>query len=270
MAEVMVLFLTLCLQLLALPVYVLSYLGLWEPFCKKFFFPFSMEKFAVIYNWRMSRQKQELFRNMMEFADPSGKLTVLEIGCGAGTNFQFFPPNCKVICTDPNPRFRQSLTKRMAQNQHLQFDQFIVASGEDLSQVADASVDVVVSTLVLCSVKNVEGVLKEVCRVLKSLKNVQAWSAEPSGHGMEELWQTALAPRINKSLLRVPLWGSMVGHSSPPDAFLLPKEEAKNQEQRVELIFSWNMSLLIVQAGPTSGSKSGLQHGNLYLMAARQ
>ncbi|XP_054831212.1 putative methyltransferase-like protein 7A [Eublepharis macularius] len=168
MAEVMVLFLTLCLQLLALPVYVLSYLGLWEPFCKKFFFPFFLEKITVIYNWRMSRQKQELFRNMMEFADRSGKLTVLEIGCGTGTNFQFFPPNCRVICTDPNPHFRQSLTKSMARNQHLQFDQFIVASGEDLSQVADASVDVVVSTTVLCSVKNVEGVLKEVCRVLKS------------------------------------------------------------------------------------------------------
>ncbi|XP_015277159.1 PREDICTED: methyltransferase-like protein 7A [Gekko japonicus] len=168
MAEVVVLFLTLCVQLLALPIYVLSYLGIWEPFCKKKFFPFFLEKFTVDYNQKMLRQKQDLFRNMMEFADPSGKLTVLEIGTGTGSNFQFFPPNCRVICTDPNPHFQERLAKSMVQNKHLEYGQFITTSGEALSQVPDASVDVVVSTLVLCSVKNVEAVLREVCRVLKS------------------------------------------------------------------------------------------------------
>ncbi|KAL8163705.1 UNVERIFIED_CONTAM: Methyltransferase-like protein 7A [Gekko kuhli] len=116
----------------------------------------------------MLRQKQHLFRNVIEFADPSGKLTVLEIGTGTGSNFQFFPPNCRVICTDPNPHFQESLAKSLVQNNHLEYSQFITASGEDLSQILDASVDVVVSTLVLCSVKNMEAVLREVCRVLKS------------------------------------------------------------------------------------------------------
>nr|XP_056707748.1 N6-adenosine-methyltransferase TMT1A-like [Euleptes europaea] len=195
MAEVMVLFLTLCFQLLALPLYVLSYLGIWEPFCKKIFFPFFLEQFTASYNRKVLRQKQDLFRNMMDFADPSGKLTVLEIGTGTGSNFQFFPANCRVICTDPNPHFQKGLAKSIAQNQHLQYEQFIMTSAEDLGQVANASVDVVVSTLVLCSVKNVEAVLREVNRVLKSggafyfLEHV---AADRSSWGF--FWQQVYSP----------------------------------------------------------------------------
>lgn len=170
MADVVVLLLTLCVQLLALPLYILSFLGIWEPFCKKIFFPYFLEKFTDDYNQKMLRKKQDLFRNMMEFADPSGKLTVLEIGTGTGSNFQFFPPSCRVICTDPNPHFQERLTKNMVQNKHLEYGHFIVTSGEDLSQIPDASMDVVVSTLVLCSVNNVEAVLREVRRVLKSVR----------------------------------------------------------------------------------------------------
>ncbi|KYO27208.1 transmembrane protease serine 12 [Alligator mississippiensis] len=55
----------------------------------------------------------------------------------------------------------------MNQNQHLQFEHFLVAPAENLNQVADGSMDVVVCTLVLCSVQNVEDVLKEVKRVLR-------------------------------------------------------------------------------------------------------
>ncbi|XP_077184779.1 thiol S-methyltransferase TMT1A [Paroedura picta] len=167
MAEIVALFLALCVQLLALPVYVLSFLGLWDPFCKKVFFPFFMEKTMVNYNQKMLRHKQDLFRNMMDFADPSGKLSVLELGTGTGTNFQFFPPNCRITCTDPNPHFKERLAKSMAKNKHLEYGNFITTPGEDLSQIPDASVDVVVCTLVLCSVKNVEAVLREICRVLK-------------------------------------------------------------------------------------------------------
>ncbi|XP_032994597.1 methyltransferase-like protein 7A [Lacerta agilis] len=158
--------LRLCLQVLALPIYVLSYLGVWQPYCKKIF-PSFMEKFTASYNKKMSRQKQELFRNLLEFAGPSGQLRLLEIGTGTGSNFQFFPANCRVTCTDPNPHFQRSLAKSMAQNQHLQFDSFLVTPAENLHEVANSSVDVVVSTLVLCSVRDMQSVLSEVCRVLK-------------------------------------------------------------------------------------------------------
>ncbi|XP_061471268.1 N6-adenosine-methyltransferase TMT1A-like [Rhineura floridana] len=167
MAKALVFFLRLCFQLLALPIYVLSLLGIWGPFCKKVFFPAFLEKFTVSYNRKTLRQKQELFGNLLAFAGLSGELRLLEIGTGTGSNFQFFPGNCKVICTDPNPHFQRSLAKSIAQNQHLRFDNFLVTPAEDLHQVADSSVDVVVSTLVLCSVRSVKGALSEVYRVLK-------------------------------------------------------------------------------------------------------
>ncbi|EDL04096.1 mCG20149, isoform CRA_b [Mus musculus] len=108
-------------------------LGLWSWVCKKCF-PYFLKRFSVMYNEQMASQKRELFSNLQEFAGPSGKLTLLE---------------------------------SVAENRQLQFERFVVAAGEDMHQVTDGSVDVVVCTLVLCSVKNQEKILREVCRVLK-------------------------------------------------------------------------------------------------------
>ncbi|MEE6471854.1 hypothetical protein FKM82_009395 [Ascaphus truei] len=54
-----------------------------------------------------------------------------------------------------------------AENDHLKFERFLVAAAENMSQVADGSVDVVVCTLLACSVTSIQKVLKEVLRVLR-------------------------------------------------------------------------------------------------------
>ncbi|XP_033292117.1 putative methyltransferase-like protein 7A [Orcinus orca] len=118
-----------------------------------------------MYNEQMASKKQELFSNLQEFAVPSGKLSLLELGCSTGPNFKFYPPGCRVTCIDPSPNFEKFLIKSIAENRHLQFEHFLVAAGEDLRQVVDDSMDVVVCTLVLCSVKNQEQILQDVCRV---------------------------------------------------------------------------------------------------------
>ncbi|XP_062453319.1 N6-adenosine-methyltransferase TMT1A-like [Rhea pennata] len=166
--EASILLFRACLALLAMPVYLLSFLGLWEPFCKKVFFPFILKKLSAVHNRKTLKQKQELFRNLPEFAGASGELKLLEIGTGCGANFQFYPPGCKVTCTDINPHFQQSLSQSMKENQHLHYERFLVAAAEDLSQVPSGSVDAVVCTLVLCSVKDINSTLKEVLRVLRS------------------------------------------------------------------------------------------------------
>ncbi|KAF7652913.1 hypothetical protein LDENG_00090700 [Lucifuga dentata] len=56
----------------------------------------------------------------------------------------------------------------MEANEHLTYEEFIVVSGEDMEGVEDESVDVVVCTLVLCSVNNVQSVLQEARRVLRT------------------------------------------------------------------------------------------------------
>ncbi len=55
----------------------------------------------------------------------------------------------------------------MAKNDHLVYDSFVVASGENLRAVEDNSMDVVVCTLVLCSVQDTQKVLREAKRVLR-------------------------------------------------------------------------------------------------------
>uniref|UniRef100_A0A8C6VL00 Methyltransferase type 11 domain-containing protein n=1 Tax=Naja naja TaxID=35670 RepID=A0A8C6VL00_NAJNA len=143
----MLLVLQQCMKILILPVYVLY--------------------FTKIYNKIMHKLKETLFKNMQDFANPSGKLHLLEIGVGPGTNFQFYPPNSCVTCVDYNPNFQNCLLENMAQNTHLHFENFVVASAENLSSVSDNSVDVVVCTLVLCSVNSPRTALKEILRVLK-------------------------------------------------------------------------------------------------------
>ncbi|XP_004711440.1 methyltransferase-like protein 7A [Echinops telfairi] len=164
--ELAILLLRLVVGILAFPVYLLHFLGLWSSICKQFF-PHFMVRFTATYNEQMASKKQELFSNLLEFAGTSGKLSLLELGCGTGANFKFYPSGCRVTCVDPNPNFEKFLIKSIAENRHLQFERFVVASGEDMHQVADGSMDVVVCTLVLCSVKDQEQVLKEVRRVLR-------------------------------------------------------------------------------------------------------
>ncbi|XP_052665821.1 putative methyltransferase-like protein 7A [Harpia harpyja] len=155
-----------CVQLLLLPLHVLACLGFWGSFYKKVF-PHVMAKVSPIYNHKVYKQKQELFSSLRKFAGPPGQLVLLEIGTGTGTNFQFCPAGCRLTCTDPNPNFRKFLLKSLSENQHLKLEHLVVASGEDLHQIPDGTMDMVVCTLVLCSVTNIKKVLMEVLRVLR-------------------------------------------------------------------------------------------------------
>lgn len=149
---------------LCLPLHLIHAVGLFE-FYKRIF-PICLYRISANYNKKMHDKKRELFRSLSEFK-PAGPLTLLEIGCGTGTNFEFYPPGCKVVCTDPNPHFEKYLKKSMGENCHLTYDRFVVASGEDMGSVEDETVDVVVCTLVLCSVNNIPQTLREVHRILR-------------------------------------------------------------------------------------------------------
>lgn len=73
-------------------------------------------KFTVIYDEQVTITKCELFSNLQAFAGPSGKLSLLEVGCGTEVNFQFSLPGCRVICVDPHPNFEKFLIKSLAEN----------------------------------------------------------------------------------------------------------------------------------------------------------
>nr|ACQ59079.1 Methyltransferase-like protein 7A precursor [Anoplopoma fimbria] len=164
----MALLMTCCsfiVNVLCMPLHLIHALGFYEMY--KRFFPICLYRCSIMYNKKMYDKKKELFRSLSEFNKPGAQLTILEIGCGTGTNFEFYPPGCKVICTDPNPHFQEYLTKSMGENDKLTYERFVVSSGEDMGSVESESVDVVVCTLVLCSVNNIPQTLREVRRMLR-------------------------------------------------------------------------------------------------------
>lgn len=150
-------------------------------------FPALAYNITFSYNDKMHKTKRELFRNVAKFARSDGTLRLLEIGCGSGANFQFYPQGCTVICTDPNPHFRRYLRLSMDANTHLTYGHFMVVSGDNMPEVEDESVDVVVCTLVLCSVRDVQPVLQEVRRILRPV----SVSVPPS------LWERVFTHRIH-------------------------------------------------------------------------
>ncbi|XP_078287430.1 thiol S-methyltransferase TMT1A-like [Rhinoraja longicauda] len=154
-------------ELLVLPVTVLRLAGLWDPLYKRFF-PHLMCHFVADINRRMARVKRELFDELAAFAaSPAAALRVLEVGCGTGANFPFYPRGCRVTCLDSNPNFEAFLRRSVADSGHVELDSFVVGSAEDLRQVASGSMDAVVCTLVLCSVHRTDLVLSETLRVLR-------------------------------------------------------------------------------------------------------
>jgi ubiquinone/menaquinone biosynthesis C-methylase UbiE len=89
---------------------------------------------------------------------------VLEIGPGAGVNFAYLPRDVRWIGVEPNAYLRERLREEVARR-GLSAD--LHAGTAERLPLPDRSVDAVVSTLVLCSVPDVDAVLGEVRRVLR-------------------------------------------------------------------------------------------------------
>ncbi len=95
-----------------------------------------------------------------------GKLhgTVLEIGPGTGPNLAYYRQGTRWIGLEPN-RYMHARLRDRARRFGITVE-LHVAPAEKIG-LEDASVDAVVSTLVLCSVENPQAVLREIRRVLR-------------------------------------------------------------------------------------------------------
>lgn len=108
------------------------------------------------YEELVGRRKRALFAGLQG--------TVVEIGPGGGVNLPYFQRDVHWVGVEPNPYFRPHLER--------------VAAGLDLSvelrtgtaerlPFPDGSVNAVVSSLVLCSVRDLDATLREIRRVLR-------------------------------------------------------------------------------------------------------
>lgn len=90
---------------------------------------------------------------------------VLEIGAGTGLNVPHYPQAVDtLLLAEPEPGMRRKLEHRLAR--HDRQARVLDAPAEHLP-LADASVDTVVSTLVLCTVEDAAPALREIARVLR-------------------------------------------------------------------------------------------------------
>jgi ubiquinone/menaquinone biosynthesis C-methylase UbiE len=120
-----------------------------------------------LFAWAMARESA---RHSALVADYKRALlgslrgTVLEIGPGTGPNLRYYPRDIQWIGVEPNihmhPYLRQE-AQRLGVPVELR-----TGTVEQLA-AADNSVDAVVSTLVLCSVTDLPGALREIRRVLR-------------------------------------------------------------------------------------------------------
>jgi SAM-dependent methyltransferase len=107
-------------------------------------------------NWHMRKRKANVFADL-----PS---TVVEIGPGVGANLRYLSAESRLIAVEPNPYMHTRLRRAArAAGVDLQIRD-IVAERIDLP---DASVDAVISSLVLCSVRDPDLVLAEIRRILR-------------------------------------------------------------------------------------------------------
>ena len=90
--------------------------------------------------------------------------TVLEIGPGTGANLPYLDSSVRWIGVEPNPHMRSRLIQRAAElGLEVEFREPEAAR----LPAQDASVDVVLSSLVLCSLRDPQATLGEIRRVLK-------------------------------------------------------------------------------------------------------
>ena len=91
---------------------------------------------------------------------------VLEIGCGTGANLPFYPSTVQhLVLVEPDKNMRQKLTQKISDYPNLHITQLDYRG--DVIPMPDKCFDAVVSTLVLCTVKDPHKILAEIYRILK-------------------------------------------------------------------------------------------------------
>ena len=122
--------------------------------------------FAVGYDHFLAPTEKACLAGYREHLLQSARGRVLEIGCGTGANFPYYRNGVsELFLTEPSPPMIHQLEHKLS-DYHLPV-RVLRAQAEQLPLESD-SFDTVVSTLVLCTVKDAQAALSEVRRVLKT------------------------------------------------------------------------------------------------------
>jgi ubiquinone/menaquinone biosynthesis C-methylase UbiE len=120
------------------------------------YFAWLMSVLARRYNTALGPRKRALFGDL--------KGTVVEIGPGTGANLEFLPPGVQWVGIEPNVAMHAYLERVAARHG---VDVELERGFAHRIARPDGSVDAIVSTLVLCSVRDLDQALAEIFRVLR-------------------------------------------------------------------------------------------------------
>ncbi len=106
-------------------------------------------------NWHMRKRKAKVFADIPP--------TVVELGAGVGANLRYLPAGARLIAVEPNPYMHKRL-RRAARRRGIDLEiRSVIGERIDLP---DASAEAVISSLVLCTVRDPAAVLAEIRRIL--------------------------------------------------------------------------------------------------------
>ena len=120
---------------------------------------------------------------------------ILEIGFGTGINIKFYPDNVKkIIALEPNKGMVKQARKKVDQKKTR--IEFVEQSSESLPFL-DNSINAIVSTYTLCSIKNITSALNEIFRVLRTGGKYYFLEHGLADNSKTQKWQHRLNPIQN-------------------------------------------------------------------------
>jgi SAM-dependent methyltransferase len=128
---------------------------------------------------------------------------VCEVGAGQGINFAHYPAQtARVVAVEPEPTLRRHAVEAAARSP---VPVAVLAGTADALPLAAASVDVVVASLVLCSVPDQAAALAEARRVLRPGGELRFYEHVRTAHRPLAVLEDAVAP----------LWARMAAGCHP-------------------------------------------------------
>jgi ubiquinone/menaquinone biosynthesis C-methylase UbiE len=118
--------------------------------------------FAAVYDRGLAATEEAGLRDARRDLLAGASGDVLELGAGTGLNREHVPPGVgRLVLTEPDEHMARRLAGRIRPGDEL------VQAGAEALPLEDASIDTVVATLVLCTVRDPDRALAEVARVLR-------------------------------------------------------------------------------------------------------
>jgi len=121
--------------------------------------------FARVYDTAFTLAERRGLRDVRKELVGRSKGRVVELGAGTGLNLDHYPADIsELLLTEPDPHMAAKLRKRASSSS---LDVSVVEVPAENLPFDDASVDTVVSTLVLCTVHDPHRALLEIARILR-------------------------------------------------------------------------------------------------------